>query len=354
MRAKTASEALVALAALAGCGGLDAGGTPALCGNTADGGPPSASLPAKFQWTSSAPLVPPPSGALSIKDPSVLFFDSKWHIFATAYTDSYTMVYLSFPDWADAGTAPQTLLSTNPNLTGYKCAPQVFYFAPTDTWYLIYQTQEPAYSTSKNPSDVNSWSPMTKFMSMPSIIKNSDTGGIDYWIICDDLNCYMFFSGDNGALYRNQTTKAEFPNGFDPDQTVIVMQTSNKYDLYEACNVYKLKGENQYLLIVEALGNGRYFRSWTSDRLDGCWTARADSQAAPFAGYANVTGADWSNDGISHGEMLRDNPDETMTIEVSRDARYLFQGRTKAGKSADGKDSYNLNEYSLGLLTPAW
>lgn len=354
MKSKEASAALVLLAALAGCGGAAAGGPPALCGNTTDGGSASASLPAKLQWTASAPLIAPPGGALSIKDPSVLFFESKWHIYATAYTDSYTMVYLDFADWADAGTAPQTLLSTNPNLTGYKCAPQVFYFTPTATWYLIYQTQEPAYSTSKNPSDVNSWSPMTRFMSMPSIIKNSDTGGIDYWIICDEVNCYMFFSGDNGALYRNQTTKAEFPNGFDPEQTVIVMQAANKYDLFEASNVYRIKGENRYLLIVEALGDGRYFRSWISDRLDGCWTALADRQGEPFAGYANVTGADWSNDGISHGEVLRDNPDETMTVEVSRNLRYLFQGRTKTGKSADGKDSYNLNEYSLGLLTPAW
>ena len=354
MSSKIASPILVASLALAGCGGIGPGIPSAVCSGTTDGGAASSNLPARFRWTSSAPLIAPPSGALSIKDPSVLFFDNRWHIYATAYTTSYTMVYLDFPDWPEAGAATQTLMSTNPNLAGYKCAPQVFYFTPTDTWYLIYQTQEPAYSTSKHPGDVNSWSPMTKFMSMPSIIKNSDTGGIDYWIICDDVDCHMFFSGDNGALYRNQTSKADFPNGFDPDNTVIVMQTSNKYDLFEASNVYRIKGENRYLLIVEALRDGRYFRSWTSDRLDGCWTPLADSRSDPFAGAANVTGADWSNDGISHGEMLRDNPDETMTIEASRTMQYLFQGRTKAGQDADGTESYNLNEYSLGVLTPAW
>jgi len=52
--------------------------------------------------------------------------------------------------------------------------------------------------------------------------------------------------------------------------------------------------------------------------------------------------------------MLRENPDETMTIEVSCNSRYLFQGRTKAGKNVDGTAAYDLNEYSLGLLTPAW
>ena len=59
---------------------------------------------------------------------------------------------------------------------------------------------------------------------------------------------------------------------------------------------------------------------------------------------SNVTGADWSDDGISHGEMLRYNPDESMTIDTC-DMQYLFQGRTAAGSE------YNLNEYSLGLLT---
>ncbi|MBN2576006.1 MAG: glycosyl hydrolase family 62 [Deltaproteobacteria bacterium] len=340
--------------AISGCDSGDGGGSRGICSGANDAGGPSVGLPSKFWWTSSPALIPPPSGALSIKDPSVLFFDNKWHIYATAYISSYTMVYLDFADWADAGTAPQVLMSTNPNLTGYKCAPQVFYFAPSATWYLIYQTQEPAYSTSTNPSDVDSWSAMTRFMSMPSIIENSQTGGIDYWVICDDVHCHMFFSADNGALYRNQTAKADFPNGFDPNATVIVMQASQSFDLFEASNVYRIEDQNQYLLIVEALGKGRYFRSWTSDRLDGTWTPLADSQSTPFAGYANVAGADWSNDGISHGEMLRDNPDETMTIEASCNMRYLFQGRTRAGKNADGSDNYELNEYSLGLLTPAW
>jgi hypothetical protein len=361
MKSKTASPAVVALTAIVGvpvvtpgCSSGDGPGRGMICSNADDVGGHGGSLPSSFWWTSSAALIFPPSGGLSIKDPSVFFYDNKWHIFATTYTSSYTMVYLDFADWAEAGSATRILMSTNPNLTGYKCAPQVFYFTPTDTWYLVYQTQEPAYSTSKNPSDVSSWSAMTRFMAMPSIIENSDTGGIDYWIICDDVNCHMFFSADNGVLYRNQTTKANFPNGFDPDNTVIVMQASRSFDLFEASNVYRIKDQNRYLLIVEALGNGRYFRSWTSDRLDGTWTPLADSQSKPFAGYANVSGADWSNDGISHGEMLRDNPDETMTIEASCSMRYLFQGRTRAGKNADGSDAYELNEYSLGLLTPDW
>lgn len=300
-------------------------------------------VPTAFTWTSSAPLITPPAGSVSIKDPSVFFHDGKWHVFATHYSTSYSMVYLNFADWADAGSATKAPMAENPNLTGYKCAPQVFQFSPTGTWYLVYQTQPPAYSTSTDPSDVSSWSVKKQFMAMPSIITDSDTGGIDYWVICDDTTCHMFFSADNGALYRAQTSKEEFPNGF--DNTVIVMQ-EERHDLFEACNVYKMKGTDKYLLIVEAIGNGRYFRSWTSDTLDGTWTALADTEASPFAGKRNVTGADWSTDGISHGEMLRENPDESMTIDTCN-MRYLFQGRTAAG------DSYNTHEYSLGLLTDA-
>ena len=302
-------------------------------------------VPETFEWTASEPLISPPEGSASIKDPSILFFEDKWHIYATHYAEEtgYSMVYLNFTDWDNADEAEKTLVTTNPNLSGYKCAPQFFYFASQDLWYLVYQTQEPAYSTTKDPTDVGSWSKMTRFMSMPDIIENSEWGGIDYWVICDDTDCYMFFSADNGVLYRARTAKSDFPNGFE-GTTEIVME-DDRNDLFEAANVYKIEGEDKYLLIHEAIGsNGRYFRSFTADRLDGEWTPLQDTENAPFASTANVTGADWSTDGISHGEMLRYNPDETMTINTCT-MQYLFQGRTAAGSS------YNLNAYSLGLLT---
>ncbi len=301
-------------------------------------------LPTSFEWTSSEPLLLPPEGSASIKDPSVVFFDGKWHVYATRFDtnlDQYNMVYLNFADWASAGDAPKTLADTNRNLAGYKCAPQIFYFTGDETWYLVYQTQPPAYSTSKDPSDISSWSASKRFMAMPSIIENSSTGGIDYWVICDDTDCYMFFSADNGVLYRAKTSRAQFPDGF--GDTVIVMEESRN-NLFEACNVYRIKGSNQYLLLVEAIGSqGRWFRSWTADRLDGEWTALADTPSNPFASQANVEGASWSTDGISHGEMLRDGYDERMVIDTCN-MKYLFQGRTQAGSS------YDLNEYSLGLL----
>jgi endo-1,4-beta-xylanase len=323
---------------------LPTGGANAGAGSTTAG--TGCGVPTSFKWTSSTALISPRSGAVSIKDPSIVFFNDKWHLLATEYTTNYNMVYLSFTDWNAANSATKTSASTNPNLTGYKCAPTMFYFSPQKLWYIVYQTQTPAYSTASDPGDVKSWSAKKDFWSShPSIITGSSTGGIDYWPICDQTNCYIFYSADNGELYRAQTTKASFPNGFG-NHTKVMGSTSNKNALFEASNVYKIKGAEKYLLIVEAIGNGRYFRSWTADKLDGTWTPLADTEAKPFAGTSNVTGAAWSNDGISHGEMLRDGYDETMVIDTCN-LQYLFQGRTAAGSS------YNLNEYSLGLLTAA-
>ena len=161
-------------------------------------------------------------------------------------------------------------------------------------------------------------------------------------MICDDTNCYLFFSTTTATSTAAKPPRPAFPNGFG---TPVIAMTGALADLFEASNVYKIKGTNKYLLIVEAIGNGRYFRSWTADALDGTWTPLAATQANPFAGLSNVTftGTRWAN-GISHGEMLRDGYDETLTIDTCN-MRYLYQGM-----AADAS-SYNLNPYRLGLLT---
>jgi endo-1,4-beta-xylanase len=318
--------------------------------------PPGGGLPSSFRWSSSNVVISPKSDAthnqISIKDPTVVRFNNQWLVYASTVNSnqSYGLVYTSFADFSQAANAPQTYLNTNPNIgNGYRAAPELFFFAPQNKWYLVYQTGPPSFSTANDPTQPNTWTaPRNFFASTPPIVTQNQGSGtwIDFWVICDTVNCYLFFSDDNGHFYRSQTTVANFPNGFgDP---VIVMSDPNRFALFEASNVYKVKGQNSYLAVVEAIGSDgkRYFRSWTTNRLDGTWTPLANTEANPFARSNNITfsGTAWTRD-ISHGEMIRSGNDQTLEID-SCHLQYLYQGMDP---SATGP--YNLLPWRLGLLT---
>ncbi|MEU0256812.1 non-reducing end alpha-L-arabinofuranosidase family hydrolase [Streptomyces sp. NPDC006184] len=314
----------------------------------------TAALPAGFSWNSSGALIAPKPDAThniaGIKDPTVVHYNGKYHVFAsTASSSGYNLVYLNFSDWSQAGSATHHYLDRTAIGTGYRAAPQVFYYAPQKLWYLVYQTGNASYSTNPDISNPDGWSaPRNFYPSMPDIIRQNIGSGywVDMWVICDSANCYLFSSDDNGHLYRSQTTVGQFPNGF--TNTVIAAQDSNRYALFEASNVYKVQGANQYLLLVEAIGSDgrRYFRSWTTSSLAGSWTPLAASENNPFAKSNNVAfpaGA-WTRD-ISHGEMIRAGYDQTLTIPACR-LQYLYQG-----KDPNASGNYDNLPWRLGLLT---
>ena len=150
---------------------------------------------------------------IAVKDPSVVYHDGMWHVYATTATapNGWSIVYLSFKDWSEAADAKPYYIDQNPGLRGYHCAPQVFYFRPHKKWYLIYQSQQPQYSTADDLSKPETWTrPENFFASNPPDMPRLP---IDYWVICDDTHAYLFFTGDNGRLYRSRTTLEEFPNG---------------------------------------------------------------------------------------------------------------------------------------------
>jgi hypothetical protein len=261
------------------------------------------------------------------------------------------MAHFHFATWDEAPKAKPFYLDDNPNLAGYNCAPQVFYFRPQKKWYLIFQSPQPRFSTTDNISDPMSWNaPQPLFDGTP---KSVVEGWLDYWIICDDTHAYLFFPDDHGRLYRSRTRLADFPRGF--DEPVVILHEPDHRDLFEGSCVYRLKGTDQFLLLVECIGkNGpRYYRAFTTDRLDGEWKPLpgADSEVTPFAGNANVRTADggplWT-DGVSHGELLREGGDETMTVDP-QNLRLLYQGLPRGTK----EPNYVLLPYRLAVLKPA-
>lgn len=344
-----------------GSGGLGAGGTGNIgtggdAGGDGTGGAETCTLPSSFEWTSTGPLAEPksPDGAnwVSMKDFTITRHNDEYLVYATVWNElgegkpghAWQGVFLKFSDFDAMDDAPQT---SKPGMV----APHLFYFSPKNIWVLGYQWGF-QYATSTTPDDPSSWSGTTSLLgNNPTIGDPEGTGPIDLSLICDEATCYIFFAGDNGVIYRGSMPIGDFPATFTNSDAIL---WDSKTALFEGVEVYKVKGQDKYLMIVEAAGNeaqpwgARFFRAFTADSLGGEWTAmpNASSRIAPFAGSNNVTFPDgkWTDD-ISHGDIVRDDPSEKKEIDLCN-LQFLYQGHTPGGSNG-----YGTIPYRPGLLT---
>jgi hypothetical protein len=307
---------------------------------------------AKLSWVCSEPVLVAAERTedpcYSVKDPSIVRYEGEWHLFCTirSVKRTHQIEYLKFKDWKEAAKAPRHILQLTNN---YFCAPQVFYFTPHKKWYMIYQASEetrrpslqPAYSTTTNIADPKSWTgPTFLYPATPENIK----AWIDFWVICDGEKAHLFFTSNNGLMWRAETGLQTFPFGWSKPEIVL------RGDIFEANHVYRLRGANKFLNIIESIGekDRRYYNAYIADKLDGVWKPLANSRERSFASLKNVkdAGAHWT-DSFSHGEMLRAGYDERLEIQPENPI-FLFQGvsdEQRAGKP------YGQIPWKLGLLS---
>ncbi|MBC8139517.1 MAG: hypothetical protein H8F28_26865 [Fibrella sp.] len=259
------------------------------------------------QWRVGAPVLSPGiSGTFdetAVKDPSVVYFEGQWHVFYTARgRNEYTTGYVAAKTWQEMPDAPRYELTGACGATRYGCAPQIFYFRPHGIWYLLFQTTDanyqPMFVTTKTLPDPASWS-----TSHPLLMKDTPNKWIDFWILCDETDAYLYYTEDHKDVMVRRTTLLNFPDGWGEARIVFT-------GVHEAVHVYKAQGRDEFHMIYERNTGDRSFGFARAPHPTGPWTKVRDDYAAG----SQLVGEGWTQV-VSHGEMLRTGFDERLEYD---------------------------------------
>lgn len=277
-----------------------------------------------------APGAPGTFDETAVKDPSIVFHNNAWHLFYTARgRGQYTLGYVTAPALGQLKNAARRQI-----MPAYAAAPQVFYFRPHKWWYLIFQTTaanyQPVFSTNTDIANSAAWT-----APQPLIGKRDTAKWIDFWILCDSRQAYLYFTRNHRDLYMATTPLKNFPRGWDEPRRVFS-------PLHESAHVYSTTGRTpRYLLFFETQNDDR--------RAYGL--AESTTPAGPFreidrAFAATIHQPAWTNE-ISHGELLRQSNDERLLLDPAN-LRFLIQGLPAGAHTGPYVDL----PWSLGLITP--
>lgn len=292
-------------------------------------------------------LAPGPAGSFdetAVKDPSVVQFQKRWHVFYTARGQGrYALGYVSALRLEELATAPRTALrSLGGHKEGYAAAPQVFYFAPQERWYLVYQTRDqqqgadylPVYASTRTLDQPESWE------GPHPLADKADTGKwIDFWVICDETTAYLFYTRNHREVCAMTTPLADFPHGFAAPKVVFE-------PVHEAVHLYKAAGKPEYHMLYEMRTDEdiRHFELATAPHPLGPWRIASETYAAGAQLRFAPGEEKWSEE-VSHGEFLRTGYDQRLEYD-SGHPRLLIQGLLVNSH----RGAYSDLSWKLGLI----
>lgn len=317
--------------------------------------------PEYSHWTVGDPVLEAgPEGAfdeLSVKDPTIVYYDSAFHLFYTGKATYETrdrlgylskngsgLGYVAAPTLEKLGNARRYDLG---KITGAVIvAPQVFFFEPQKLWYIVAHTVVdgkpdlmPVYLTNPDITDVHGWNGPHELKTR----KSNNGFWIDFWVICDDEKAHLFYTDHAGSMFRLACPIESFPEGYAGvmEETVLTVRGENetgRWRMHEASHIYYVKKYDHYLNIMEAVyphptrrnywdSRNRFMFAMVAKKLEGPWYRVEEGENEFLGDPQNLYATDGRRsvyDQVSHPELIRSGYDQRLEIEDYR-LQLLFQ-----------------------------